>query len=165
MVKDTYKLDFTKKRYGVTRWQYQKLDCIDLYMELLILLNYKVIDKCRPCCHFLKWVLKILQRKWDNIRYIELEEALKLARHLKTFVPKCVVLEHFTIHRKLLKQMITEIKKSKTKTIEDIIFENKFFFVEGVGKYIHPRELIYNCISSNNDLYRVNDFKNDLAFI
>ena len=75
-----------------------------------------------------------------------------------------MALEHFTIHRKLLKQMISEIKKSKTKTIEDIIFENKFFFVEGVGKYIHAREFIYNCISSNNDLYRVNDFKNDLAF-
>ena len=50
-------------------------------MELLILLNCKVIDKCRPCRHFLKWVLKILQRKWGNIRYIELEEALNLARH------------------------------------------------------------------------------------
>ena len=106
MVREALQIDFRKKRYGVARWQYEKWGCIDLYMEMLILINCRFIGKCHPCTHLLKWVLDTLNRKWDNIRFIELEEAIHLANFLKTLVLKDVVLQYFKIHRTLLKRMI-----------------------------------------------------------
>ena len=101
-----------------------------------------------------------------HIGFIELTEALKIANCLKKLVPKSVLLEHFTIHRTLLKQMIRKVKKNKRgKTAKDIIFDNTFFFLEGIDKYIQTREVIVKVISSNNDIYRVNDCKDDLTFI
>ena len=54
MAKEALRIDFRNKRYGVARWQYEKLDCIDLYMEMLILINCRFIGTCRPCTHLLK---------------------------------------------------------------------------------------------------------------
>ena len=39
MARSIYKIDFSRKRYGATKWQYENIDCVDLYIELLILLN------------------------------------------------------------------------------------------------------------------------------
>ena len=62
--------------------------------------------------------------------------------------------------------MIRYVKKNKKgKTAKDIIFGNEFFFLEGMNKYIQARKYIIKVISNNNDLYRVNDCKDDLAFI
>ena len=41
----------------------------------------------------------------------------------------------------------------------DILFENKFFFIEGIGKYLHARHFIF----SNIDLYKVDDLKDNLV--
>ena len=45
----------------------------------------------------------------------------------------------------------------------DILFENKFFFIEGIGKYLHARHFTFNVISSNIDLYKVDDLKDNLV--
>ena len=161
MTREALRIDFRKKRYGVARWQYEKLDCIDLYMEMLILINCRFIGTCRPGTSLLKWILDTLNRKWDNIRFIELEEAIHLANFLKTIVPKDVVLQHFKIHRTLLKRMIHKARNEKNH--KEVLFQNKFFFIEGIGKYIHARDFIFNAISSNIDLYKVNDFKDNLV--
>ena len=49
------------------------------------------------------------------------------------------------------------------KNYKEISFQNKFFFTEGIGKYTHARHFIFNAISSNVDLYKVNDFKDNLV--
>ena len=67
MTREALRIDFRKKGYGVARWQHEKLDCIDLYMEMLILINCRFIGTCRPCTSLLKWVFDTLNRKWDNI--------------------------------------------------------------------------------------------------
>ena len=131
MARLIYKIDFSRKRYGATKWQYENFDCIDLYIELLILLNCRFIDRCRPCCHFLRWVIDILFYKWDSIRFIELEldDALKMANFFKKLVSKSVLFEHFNSNRKFLRRMIRYVKKNKKgKTAKDIIFENESFF-------------------------------------
>ena len=129
MARLIYKIDFSRKRYGATKWQYENFDCVDLYIELLILLNCRFIDRCKPCCHFLRWVIGILSYKWDSIRFIELDDALKMAIFFKKSVSKSVLLEHFKSNRKFLKWMIKYVKKNKKgKTAEDIIFENESFF-------------------------------------
>ena len=161
MTREALRIDFRKKRYGVARWQYEKLDCIDLYMEMLILINCRFIGTCHPGTSLLKWILDTLNRKWDNIRFIEFEEAIHLANFLKTIVPKDVVLQHFKIHRTLLKRMIHKARNEKNH--KEVLFQNKFFFIEGIGKYIHARDFIFNAISSNIDLYKVNDFKDNLV--
>ena len=55
------------------------------------------MDKCRPCRHLLRFVVDVLRSKWDDIRFIDFEEALALAKHLKVLVPYSVLLEHLFI--------------------------------------------------------------------
>lgn len=81
--KSHQRTEMTRKRYGVCKWQYDQLDCIDLYIELLILLNCELIDRCQPCRHFLTFVLDCFKIKWDDIKFIEFEKALKLAKSIK----------------------------------------------------------------------------------
>lgn len=113
MVKDKIRIDFPKKRFGVAYYQYEELDCVDLYMEMLILMNCEFIRQCRSCRHLLKWVVKIIYKKWDNIRFIDIEEAFSLSLIYKNFVKEDVVLEHFKQHRPLLKTISYKAKKEK----------------------------------------------------
>ena len=159
MAKVNYKIDMARRRYGIAKWQYETFDCVDLYIELLILINCQFIDKCRPCCHLLKWVIDILLDKWDTIKFIEFEEALKMANRLKKAFATSATIEHFKSNRKCLKHMIRYAKKNKKgKTTKDVIFMNKSFFMESINKYIQTGEFIFNIISTNNDLYNVKTF-------
>ena len=134
-------------------------------MELLILINCHLINKCRVCHHFLKWIIHILGYKWDNIRFIKLKEALKLAKYLKTSFSHYTLVDHFADNHKLLKEMIKRVKIKRVmftkgkKTAFDVIAENKSFFVQCIDKYIHDREFIFNILSNNNNIYGVDDFK------
>ena len=96
--------EFNKKRFGVCKWQYRKFDCIDLFIELLILINCRFISECRLCGHLLSHVLDILRYKQDEIRYINFEKALALAKDIKCFMPYSALLEHYSINRKLFKK-------------------------------------------------------------
>lgn len=63
--KHSRKIELNRGRYGVCKKEFWYFDCIDLYIELLILLNCELIGKCRICRHILRWVVEILQNKWD----------------------------------------------------------------------------------------------------
>ena len=95
---------------------------------MLILINCRFIGTCRPGTSLLKWILDTLNRKWDNIRFIELKEAIHLANFLKTIVPKDVVLKHFKIHQTLLKRMIHKARIEKNH--KEVLFQNKFFLLK-----------------------------------
>ena len=112
-LKFRYKLDFNRKRFGASKWQLEKCDCIDLYIELLVLINCKIPDKCRPCRHFLAWIIKILSCKWDTIRYIELEDAFKKATYLKEFLPESILQGHINENRKIIKKNNKEFQERK----------------------------------------------------
>ena len=112
-LKFRYKLDFNRKRFGASKWQLEKFDCIDLYIELLVLINCEILDKCRPCRHFLVWIIKILSCKWDTIRYIELEDAFKKATYLKEFLPESILQRHFNENRKIIKKNNKEFQERK----------------------------------------------------
>ena len=160
MVKDKIRIDFPKNRFGVNYYQYKRLDCVDVYMEMLILMNCKFIGKCRSCTHLLKWVVKILYKKWDNIRFIDIEESFSLSLIYRKFVKRNVVLEHFEQNRHLLKLMSYRARKNKNHY--ELIHKNIDFFSESLKKYIDARNFIYNGIKAYIDIYNVNDFKNDL---
>ena len=160
MAKVNLKIDFSRRRYGASKWQYETFDCVDLYIELLILLNCQFIDRCRPCRHLLKWVIDILLDKWDTIKFIEFEEALKMANYLKGSFSTSAPVEHFRSNRKFLKRMIKYSKKNrKGKNAKDVIFQNKSFFMESINKHLQTREYTFNILSNNNDLYNCSLFE------
>ena len=53
------KIDISHMRFGVCKKEYWYFDCVDLYIELLILLNCNFIGACRPCTYILKWIISI----------------------------------------------------------------------------------------------------------
>ena len=91
VTKHSRKIKIDRGRYCVCKKEYWYLDCVDLYIEMLILLNWELIGQCRTCTNILRWVL------------------------------------------------------------------------ERIGKYLHAREFLYNVLLNNNDIYKVDDFKNDLV--
>ena len=156
MCKVNQKIDFCRGVYGVRRWQYEHFDCIDLYIELLILISCEIIDNCRPCHLFLKWIVQLLIYKWDTIRYIEFAEALRRANYLKILFSTSFPTEHFKLNRKFLKCMTRHVKKNKkVKTAKDILFKNNFLLMDSINKHLQTREIIYNILANNDDLYNV----------
>lgn len=154
MIKDIYRCDFNKKRFGVKYFQCKELDCIDLYIEMSILLNCKW---CRSCIHLLKWVVKILVQKWDDIRFINLEEALSLSSFYKNILQVGPVLQHFKINRSMLKKSCIRQRKKK----HELIKLNSDFFFNSIEKYNRVRNFIFTCLVSNIDLYNVDSLKID----
>ena len=162
MVRDKIRIDCLKNRFGVNFCQYKEMDYIDLYMEMLILLNSKFIGKCRCCTNLLKWVVKIL-KKWDDIRFIDTDEAFSLALIYKEFVKKKkIVLEHFKQNRHHLRLMLYRAKRYKNHY--ELMQENVDFFKESLKIYTEVRNFIYNGIKTYIDIYNVVDLKNDLVF-
>ena len=70
------RIDIDHDRFGVCEKEYWYFDCLDLYIELLILLNCKFIGTCRTHTFLLKWIINILIEKWDTVRFVDLDNAL-----------------------------------------------------------------------------------------
>ena len=162
MVRDKIRIDCLKNRFDVNYFQYKEMDCIDLNMEMLILLNCKFIGKCRCCTHLLKWVVKTLHKKWDDIRFIDIDEAFSLALIYKEFVKRNPALEHFKQNRRCLRLMSYKAKRYKNHY--ELMQENVDFFNESLKIYTEVRNFIYNGIKTYIDIYDVDDLKNDLVF-
>ena len=79
------RLYIKKKCYGVNRWMLENLDDIDLLYEVGILPSCNEIKHCSCCKHLLKWCLQILQYRWDEIRFINFFEAMKVIKQNKSF--------------------------------------------------------------------------------
>lgn len=156
------RMEFKKKRFGVAKWHYKQLDCIDLFIKLLILTSCQLMDKCRPCRHLLRFRVNVLRSKWDDIRFIDFDEALALAKYLKVFMQYSVSLEHYKMNWSLFKK--NDKKSTDKKNALDVLSDNTLFFLEGIGKHLHIRTFLYNIIASTKDIYNVNDFKDDLVF-
>ena len=58
------------KLYGVTKYEYEMLDDIDLLCEIGFLIQCDIIDRCRSCIQLLKFAIKILLNRCDEIRFI-----------------------------------------------------------------------------------------------
>ena len=127
--------------YGVTKWQIQDLDCIELYIELLILLNCELIDRCKPCKHFLGWVIETSEYKWDTIKYIEFDEALQKANNLKQYVTEFAIQKHFKQNRNQFNKMRMKFRKGRNS--KNVIFKYKKIFVERDKKHIDFRNFIF----------------------
>ena len=79
------RLQIKNKRFGVNRWMLENLDDIDLLYEVCILSSCDEIKHCSCHKHLLKWCLEILQNRWDEIRFINFFDALKVLEQNKLF--------------------------------------------------------------------------------
>ena len=99
-------------RLGVCKKEYWYFDYVDLYIELLILLNCSFIGACRPCTYILKWIIKILIEKWDTVRFVDFEFALLLAISLKSFVSEPLIVRFYSRNMRFINDMCKKIKSS-----------------------------------------------------
>ena len=138
---------FALKKIGLVfaKKEYWFFDCVNLYIEMLILLNCELIDQCKTCTYLLRWILEILQQKWDTIRFIEFEVALSLAKKLKFFVLDDTITDHYRSNKKIV---LTICKNAKVSCDLDVILENNDFFKDGDNWYMTVRSLCRDVTNS-----------------
>lgn len=138
---------FALKKIGLVfaKKEYCFFDCVDLYIEMLILLNCELIDQCKTCTYLLRWILEILQQKWDTIRFIEFEVALSLATKLKFFVLDDTIMDHYRSNKNIV---LTICKNAKVSCDLDVILENNDFFKDGDNRYMTVRSLCRDVTNS-----------------
>ena len=107
------RIDLGRNSFGVTRWQYEELDDIDLLCEIGILSNCKDIGQCRACRHLLRFCISILMNRWDEFRYINFFDAMKVIKNSSKLFNSSIVLDHWTSKRKLVKRLIRLYRKNK----------------------------------------------------
>ena len=67
-------------QYGITKWQFEALDDIDLLCEISIFSSCCWPGVCRVCKKFLRWCIQILLKRWNYTKYIDFFDALALVR-------------------------------------------------------------------------------------
>ena len=100
------------KSYGVTKYEYEQLDDIDLLCEVGFLIRCDKIDKCCSCRKLLRFCLKILINRWDEIRFLNFFDALKIIKDYKSFF----ITTNFVLYRYSKKDIVIDlIKENKVK--------------------------------------------------
>ena len=95
------------KSYGVTKYEYEQLDDIDLLCEVGFLIRCDKIDKCRSCRKLLRFCLKILINRWDEIRFLNFFDALKIIKDYKSFF----ITTNFVLYRYSKKDIVIDLIK------------------------------------------------------
>ena len=118
------------KSYGVTKYQYEKLDDVELLCKIGFLINCEMIDRCRSCRHLLKFCIKILLKRWDEIRFINFYDAFKVVRSYKDFFKRSDFLQHWREKRHIVKNLLREYRVKKNAL--DLIDRHHFLFEESI---------------------------------
>ena len=99
------RVNFNKGIYGVRKWQFARLDDLDLLCEISIFSTYSWPGSCTVCRKYLRWCLEVLMNRWDYTRYIDFYDALEVVRDNRKLFNKSLYFE--SDQRK--KQRITEL--------------------------------------------------------
>lgn len=98
VTKYSRKINVEHSRFGVLYNDYAYFDCVDLYIELLLLLNCEIIDVCRTCQSLIKWVTDLLVEKWDTLRFIKLDATLYIDRSLKDLIKSSAFVSFYNVN-------------------------------------------------------------------
>ena len=131
-------------------------DCVDLYVELLILLNCEFLGKCKTCTYIIKWIIDILMQKWDTIRFVDFDTAMQLANEIKILIFSSPLVDYYIEKQKRLSEIC---KRAKYECDLELVLENKDFFIEKNKDYLALRQFIFDKIKTELDFYRVDDFE------
>ena len=96
--------------------------------------------------------------KWNTIKFIKFEKALKKSRDIKSDVAIQVLLDHYIENKSFIKKMCV---KAKIIGELEVLVENRHFFEEGDNKHLALRDFIFRKIRVREDIYKVNQFKDD----
>ena len=107
------KIDFGRNSFGVTKWMYEELDDIDLLCGISVLSNCKEIARCRPCRPLLRFCVSILMNRWDEFRYINFFDVMKVIRNSSKLFTISIVLDHWVDNKKKVKKLIKITKTTK----------------------------------------------------
>ena len=100
-----------------------------------------------------------MYEKWDDIRFINFEKALEIAKQL--IIPNLLLVDYYQQQKKEIKDIC---KKAKLSDDYDVINENEDFFVSGNDLYEDQKDFTFNIIRVSDDLYKLDEFKNDGLF-
>ena len=120
------RLYIKKKCYGVNRWMLENLDAIDLLYEVDVLSSCNEIKHCSCCKHLLKWCLEILQNRWEEIRFINFFDAMKVIKQNKSFFTNDFYHRYWEENEKNVLSIISFYKNTDEPL--QAIYENKELF-------------------------------------
>ena len=79
------KMNFNKGSFGVRKWQYTKLDDIELLCKISIFSSCEIDRSCRACSKHLRWCIEILMMRWDFVTNIDFYSALEVLKNNRQF--------------------------------------------------------------------------------
>ena len=91
--------------YGISKWEFARLDDVDLLCEISIFSSCKWCGLCGSCRLHLTRCLEILQLRWDAIKYIDFYDALKVVKENKKLFNKSLKFEYW--HKNKILQLIS----------------------------------------------------------
>ena len=144
------KLDFRRNSFGVTKWMYEELDDIELLCELGVLSNRKQIATCQPCRHLLRFCISILINRWDEFRYINFFDAVKVIRNSKNLFATSIVLDHWVDNKKKAEKLM-KIAKT-TKEPMKAINKYRYIFEESIKINSIIKEHIRSLVVNTNPI-------------
>ena len=107
----------------------------------------------------LKWIINILINKWDTIKFIELNDALFLARTLKSFIFEPGIVRFYRQNMVFIRDMCRTVKYERPTSnfhLELLSFSD--FFNAGNDHYLCFREFVMSYILNLDDIYSVKKF-------
>ena len=94
--------------------------------EVGVLLSCHEIEHCSCCRHLLKWCLEILCNRWDEIRFINFFDAMKVIKQNRSFFGNDVLNRYWEQNEEKVKSIISFYKN--TDEPFQAIYENKELF-------------------------------------
>ena len=140
------KMCLNRRGFGVNRWFFAELDDIELLIEIGILSNCEMIAHCKVCRIFLEWCLTILSKLWEDDKYIDCFDALKIIREEKALFTEQIERSYERSYRRKhladSEEVIWIYKKTKD-PIVSVLHKIKLFKVS-----INLNSIIKTCIQS-----------------
>ena len=115
---------------GVTKYQLELLDDIKLLCKIGFLINCEMIDKCHSCRQLLKFCIKILLKRWDEIRFINFFDALKILTQYQELFNEYNFVQCWHKDRLVVKKMIKEFKNNINNNPPQIMIDKYDFLFE-----------------------------------
>ena len=97
------KINFNKGLFEVRKWQYTKLDDIELLCKISIFSSCKIDGLCCVCSKHLRWCIEILMMRWDFVTNIDFYSALEVLKNNRQFFNDSL---KFSFDRNYAKELI-----------------------------------------------------------
>ena len=91
--------------YGISKWEFARLDGVDLLCEIIIFSSCKWPGLRGSCRLHLTWCLEILQNRLDDLKYTDFYDALKVVKENKKLFNKSLKFEYWC--KKKILQLIS----------------------------------------------------------